>query len=55
MIRSYVPQDLPVIMDIANRAWLPIHKMFRETCSCGEKYFEKLSKERQSRCKTVKR
>ena len=41
MIRSYVPQDLPVIMDIANRAWQPIHKMFREVY--GEELFNILT------------
>lgn len=30
MIRSYKPQDLATIMDIANCAWQQIHKMFRE-------------------------
>lgn len=30
MIRSYQPKDLPTIMDIGNRAWHEIYKMFRE-------------------------
>ena len=38
MIRSYRPQDLPAIMDIANRAWQQIHKMFREIY--GEELFQ---------------
>jgi len=41
MIRSYKPDDLPVIMDIANRAWRPIHHMFRETY--GEELFNLLT------------
>ncbi|MFH1709278.1 MAG: GNAT family N-acetyltransferase [Planctomycetota bacterium] len=31
MIRPYKPGDLPVIMDIGNRAWRGIHAMFKET------------------------
>ena len=31
MIRKYRREDLPVIMDIGNRAWRGIYKMFRET------------------------
>ena len=31
VVRSYKPDDLEVIMDIANRAWQPIYAMFRET------------------------
>jgi ribosomal protein S18 acetylase RimI-like enzyme len=30
MIRPYKPGDLPVIMDIANRAWEEIHRMFEK-------------------------
>ena len=30
MIRPYMPEDLATIMDIGNRAWRGIHKMFRE-------------------------
>jgi len=37
MIRSYTPEDLAIIMDIANRAWQPIYEMFRETY--GEELF----------------
>lgn len=29
MIRAYKPEDLPMIMDMANRAWQPIYTMFR--------------------------
>ena len=31
MIRKFKREDLPVIMDIGNRAWRGIYKMFRET------------------------
>lgn len=31
MIRPYEPADLPIIMDIGNRAWQGIYRMFRET------------------------
>ena len=31
MIRAYKPEDLPIIMDIGNRAWREIYRMFRET------------------------
>ena len=37
MIRSYQSADLPVIMDIANRAWRGIYRMFRE--AYGEALF----------------
>jgi len=38
MIRAYKPDDLPIIMDIGNRAWRRIYKMFRETY--GDELFE---------------
>jgi len=38
MIRPYKPDDLPVIMDIGNRAWRGIHKMFRQCY--GDELFE---------------
>ena len=38
MIRTYKPEDLPTIMDIGNRAWRGIYKMFRETY--GDELFE---------------
>ena len=31
MIRTYKPEDLPILMDIGNRAWREIYRMFRET------------------------
>jgi len=31
MIRAYREEDLPVVMDIANRAWRPIRKFARAT------------------------
>ena len=37
MIRSYKPDDLAIVMDIADRAWQPIYAMFRETY--GEELF----------------
>lgn len=37
MIRSYKPEDLSAIMDIGNRAWHEIYKMFRE--SYGDELF----------------
>lgn len=43
MIRPYKSEDLPIIMDIANRAWKPIQKMFRETY--GEELFNLLTPE----------
>jgi len=30
VIRPYQPQDLPTVVDIANRAWARIYRMFRE-------------------------
>lgn len=30
MIRPYQAEDLPLIMDIGNRAWREIHEMFRD-------------------------
>ena len=30
MIRPYSPEDLPAVVDIANRAWRGIYRMFRE-------------------------
>ncbi len=30
MIRKYKPEDLSIIMDMGNRAWREIYKMFRE-------------------------
>ncbi len=41
MIRPYRPQDLSVIMDIADRAWQPIHEMFRKTY--GQELFQILT------------
>jgi len=38
MIRKYKPEDLTAIMDIGNRAWREIYKMFRETY--GDKLFQ---------------
>ena len=38
MIRTYRPEDLPTIMDIGNRAWRGIYKMFRE--AYGDELFE---------------
>lgn len=38
MIRPYKPEDLPIIMDIGNRAWREIYKMFRATY--GDELFE---------------
>ncbi len=38
MIRTYKPEDLPAVMDIANRAWREIYKMFRE--SYGDELFQ---------------
>ena len=40
MVRPYKPDDLPVLMEIGNRAWRPIYKMFRETY--GDELFELL-------------
>jgi len=40
MIRTYKPEDLPTIMDIGNRAWRGIYKMFRETY--GNELFERI-------------
>ena len=40
MIRPYKPQDLPAIMDIGNRAWQQIYKMFRGIY--GEELFKTL-------------
>ncbi len=40
MIRTYKPEDLPIIMDIGNRAWREIYKMFRETY--GDELFDLL-------------
>ena len=37
MIRAYRPEDLPILMDIGNRAWQPIYRMFRE--AYGEELF----------------
>ena len=38
MIREYRPEDLETIMDIANRAWSKIYKMFRE--AYGDELFQ---------------
>jgi GNAT superfamily N-acetyltransferase len=38
MIRKYKPDDLTVIMDIGNKAWREIYKMFRE--SYGDELFQ---------------
>jgi ribosomal protein S18 acetylase RimI-like enzyme len=38
MIRKYKPDDLTVIMDIGNKAWREIYKMFRETY--GDELFQ---------------
>jgi len=38
MIRKYKPDDLANIMDIGNRAWREIYKMFRETY--GDELFQ---------------
>ncbi len=40
MIRPYQLEDLPIIMDIGNRAWREIYRMFRETY--GDELFELL-------------
>lgn len=40
VVRSYKPDDLATIMDIANRAWQPIYVMFRE--AYGEKLFREI-------------
>ena len=37
MIRAYRPEDLPAVVDIGNRAWRDIYRMFRETL--GEELF----------------
>ena len=37
MIRSYRPEDLPVLMEIGNRAWRDIYRMFKEVL--GEELF----------------
>jgi len=36
-LRPYTPADLPAIVDIADRAWRPIHQAYRETY--GEELF----------------
>lgn len=38
MIRPYRPDDLETLVDIGNRAWEPIYRMFRETY--GEALFQ---------------
>ena len=38
MIRRYKPEDLTAVMDIGNRAWREIYKMFRETY--GDELFQ---------------
>ncbi len=38
MIRPYKAEDFPIIIDIGNRAWREIYKMFRETY--GRELFE---------------
>ena len=38
MIRQYKPEDLAQIMDIGNRAWREIYKMFKETY--GDELFQ---------------
>jgi ribosomal protein S18 acetylase RimI-like enzyme len=38
MIRKYKPEDLEKIMDIGNRAWREIYKMFRE--AYGDELFK---------------
>lgn len=38
MIRKYRPEDLDIVMDIGNRAWSNIYKMFRE--SYGDELLE---------------
>jgi hypothetical protein len=38
MIRKYKPDDLTVVMDIGNKAWRKIYKMFRETY--GDELFQ---------------
>jgi len=40
LVRPYRPGDLPIIMDIANRAWRGIYRMFREIY--GDELFELL-------------
>lgn len=40
MIRSYKSEDLPTIMDIGNRAWHEIYKMFRE--AYGDELFGRI-------------
>jgi ribosomal protein S18 acetylase RimI-like enzyme len=38
MIRPYKPEDIKTITEIANRAWQPIYKMYRE--ALGEELFD---------------
>jgi len=38
MIRKYKPDDLAVVMEIGNKAWRKIYKMFRETY--GDELFQ---------------
>jgi len=40
MVRPYRPENLPAIVDIANRAWREIYRMFRRTY--GDELFELL-------------
>ena len=47
MIRPYKPKDLPIIIDIANRAWREIYKSARETY--GDQLFEILSPDETNR------
>ena len=40
MMRPYEPQDLPWVMDVANRAWRPINAAYR--AAYGEKLFQRI-------------
>ncbi len=46
MIRDYKPEDLPIIMDIGNRAWQGIYDMYLETY--GEELFKLTTPDRLS-------
>jgi ribosomal protein S18 acetylase RimI-like enzyme len=40
MIRAYTPDDLDTVVDIANRAWRPIHEAYRK--AMGDDVFQAL-------------
>jgi ribosomal protein S18 acetylase RimI-like enzyme len=46
MIRPYRPADLPVIMDIGNRAWKPIYDMYHRLR--GEDLFTLITPDRET-------